>query len=254
VVEHFPVHRRQIQRRPTNRGEPRCRPPVQPPATGGGVSAFDDVEELPVANIHDLGRPRLGAVAAKPGEKCFVETQSSHRADPVRPIDQSAAVGHDCVHHCVPLAAKIGGDARHGSAVPADLLGHPPASTRRHPATRRANLDILVGPAAPAIGATPPLLTPRQLRRPPEHREIRQTNDTNTMTGRRRPAPTVGSLPLQSDRDLKPAATIADTQNLDRRQANKKRAHARRIGLQQGLQETGDVEHRHLRRAPVPRP
>lgn len=58
-------------------------------------------------------------------------------------------------------------------------------------------------------------------------------------------------LDMNHDR---PTRAVVDTENRHFGQANKQRAHARRVGLQQGLSRSLGVENLLILRVPVPRP
>jgi hypothetical protein len=129
-VEHRPIRIEQIQRRSTNLSHPRDRPLGKPSATTRSNTT-----------CHDLPR------------HCY--------ANPVRVIDQPAAVVVRSIHHRVPITALIGSDLSHCSALMADLERRPPACPVGGPNTfrRDPNIDERHNLTV-EVRATPPRLRP----------------------------------------------------------------------------------------------
>ncbi len=112
----------------------------------------------------------------------------------------------------------------------------------------------MLSPRSLTRRATPSLLAPHQLGRPPEHRQVNQHDLTDTMTMR---SPFAARRPLRVDRDhdAQPLRPLADTDHTHRGQADQQRAHARSIRFQAGAPRdsmTLDTVENH--RAPAPRP
>ncbi len=125
-VEHAAIRTRQIQRRPSDRRQPLLGPLREPGARPSRVTASDDVEQLAVFDIDDLGRPVLRAEPAEPAEQHLIETDRGRGADPVRVVDQRCAVTINGIHHRVPVTTEIRCDLADAATVEADLERRPP--------------------------------------------------------------------------------------------------------------------------------
>ena len=150
---------------------------------------------------------------------------------------------HHRVHHGVPITSEIISDLRHRPAMLADLACRPPRCPRRQRRSCRRDHRVLFAPRrhrTRPVRATPSLLAPHQPCRAAEHRQINQQHLALAVIPRRRPAPgTVRTRRPRLDLDPQPRRPLTNPTNRHGGQANKQRAHARRIGFQQGLLDTG---------------
>ena len=254
-VEHRPIGGRQIERRPLDPSSPLVTAFGQPSARPCSVPAWDDIEELPSADIDDLSRPQPGSVSADPGEQGLVEPERGHGTDPVGVIDQLFTDGDDGVHHRMPAATEIGRDLGHRTAMTADLQRHPPSRPCRQQAAGGADLGVFVAPAQATRLAAPALLAPHQPGRPAERRQIHQHHISHPVTMHDPATRTARPLRINGDDDTKPQGPVADTGHDHVGQADQQRTHARSIRFQAGAPRdstTSDIAEN--RRAPVPRP
>lgn len=232
-VEHGAIRRRQIQGRPLDPGAPRLGLGSEPSARPGAVATFDDVEELPVVHVDDLGRPALPPERAFAGEQGLIEPDRGDRPEPCRVVNERGSVEHHGVHHGVPVAPEIGGDLGDRAGVATDLERRPLRCPGRQLAPARRDLGFLPGPRPSTHRATPTLLAPHQTSGPTEHRQIHQHDIANTVTMRRPPA-TRRPFALGGDHDPQPARPLTDPDDSDIGQADQQHAHARSIGFQAG--------------------
>lgn len=83
---------------------------------GGGrrITAFHDLEKLPVAGIDELGRPALPTPRALAHEQRLVERQRAYDTNAILiRVEQRVAVGDDRVVHRVPITTQRRRDLRH---------------------------------------------------------------------------------------------------------------------------------------------
>jgi hypothetical protein len=213
-------------------------PAGEPAARFDAVTARHHIEELPAADVDDLGRPELAAEPADPGEQCLVQAERVDLADAVGVIDQLLTHGNDSVPHRMPAASEIAGDVADSAAMTADLCRHPARSAYRQPAARRCDLGIVVAPAASTAGTPPALLTPQQPYRPTQARQIDQCDLADTMAMHHHNTRTRRPLTLKRDYDPQPQRPVAVANHDHIGQADHQRAHARSIGFQAGPLET----------------
>ena len=176
-VEHRPVGAGHVQRRPLDLVAPRLITLGQPAGRRSRVTAFYDVEQLPGSHVHDRGGPALGPPLPALDEQRLVQPERGHRADPIRVVDEPAAVGDDRVVDRVPVAAEIMSDLRDGAAVTPDLEGHPPPGPVGQLQTRRRDRLTGLGPRGRRtrpLGAAPAALVPHQHRTTSEAGQIGQ--------------------------------------------------------------------------------
>ena len=193
-VEHDPVRGRQIQRRPTH--------PVTTPGWSGSeprthrahLASGNNIEQLPVFYVDDLGRPALFAVAALTLVGRLVQPGRRHRCVAGCVVDQHAPEQHDRVVHGVPVTGEIVRYFEHRPTVLADLTRRPSRCACR-------------------VSSTPCF-----------------------------------------DLDPQPRRPLPNTADYDIGQANKERTHARRIGFQQGLLDTGRRKTPSALQSPCPAP
>ena len=256
-VEHRPIRRRQIERRPTNPVAPRLGSGSEPGARLGAVAAGDDIEQLATLDVDDLRRPQLGPVGAVAGEQRRIEADGTDLAEAVGVVDQRLAVDNNGVHHGVPITRQIRCHLRHGPSVAADLEGRPARRPRRQLAARRSDPRILLRPrrrGARRVGATPALLVPHQPGRPAKHRQIDQLHRAATVimcrgaTGR-----TGRALSAGAHGDAQPRRPLTNADHLDVGQPTSS-SHIR-VGSDsnRGSLDEGRRRHRQRRRAPVTR-
>ena len=166
------------------------------------------------------------------------------------------------VHHRVPVAAEVGSDLRHGSAVMADLVRRPPTRTIRHPATVSSNPTVGLderNDRALRVRATPTLLRPDQPGPPTEARQVDEF-DLDTAMSPHLPRAARTHLPRcsQGDRDAQPSGPVTDSSTLTSGKPTSS-SHMR-VGLvsNRGSSSSGCVRHTQIRRAPArargPRP
>ena len=153
---------------------------------------------------------------------------------------------HHRVHHGVPITSEIISDLRHRPAMLADLACRPPRCPRRQRRSCRRDRRVLFAPRrhrTRPVRATPSLLAPHQPCRAAEHRQINQQHLALAVIPRRRPAPgTVRTRRPRLDLDPQPRRPLTNPTNRHGGQANKQRAHARRIGFQQARDPTPPLD------------
>jgi len=121
----------------------------------------------------------------------------------------------------------------------ADLERRPPTRPIRHPST--VGSDPIIGldernDCALRVRAPPTLLRPDQPSPATEAREIDEFDlDTTVSPHPPSTARTQRARRSAGDRDVKPSRPVTNTFDVDVGQADKQFAHARRVGLQQGL-------------------
>ena len=219
---------------------------------------------------HDQGR-RRGAVRGRRQRSgsttCDGGIGRAGRTRPrrVRPLsssrygsDQRSAVAHDGVHHGVPVTAQVLRDLSDGSTVVANLKRRPPARPIGDRRTRIGDAVINLDErhhTARRVGATPPLLRPHQTRSTAKARQIDEF-DLETIMHPYRPVAARTHRPFGTSRDRDPQKVrpVADADNVDVGQANEQLAHARRVGLQQGLLEFWMRQTHPDSSSPCPRP
>ena len=167
-VEHHPIRTGQVQRRPAHPVTPRLRSGGEPGAHRDDLRPGNNIEQLAVFHVNDLGRPALLAVAALTLVERLVQTNRGDRRVPGRIIDQHLALA------VIPRRCPAPGTVR----------------------SRRPRLDL----------------------------------------------------------DPQPRRPLANPEDRDVGQANKQRAHARRIGIQQGLLDTGRSRTPSALQSPCPAP
>jgi len=178
--EHLAIGAREVQGGEAHLVTPRLAPLGQPGHGLGGRAARDDVEELAVPDIDDLGGELLAPPRTPAHHQRLVEAEGLDRAEATRVIDQGSAIGDDGVVDRVPVAAQFGGHLVHTARAPADLFGDPPAGPVGHGQTRRRDAVVLLGPAAVgAVGirTAPPVLVPEQSRAPAEAGQVDEGHD-----------------------------------------------------------------------------
>ena len=194
-------------------------------------------------HVDDLGRPALLAVAALTLVERLVQPDRRDHREPGRVVDQHASEQHDRVVHGVPITGEIVGDFGHCAAVFADLSCRPSRCACRQRGPFRRDRWVGLAPCphrTRRVRATPPSLAPRQPCRTAEHRQIDQQHVALAVVPRG--SPTACTVPSQRqcfDLHPQPRWPLANTSDHDVGQANEERAHARRIGFQQGLLDTG---------------
>ena len=192
-------------------------------------------------HVDDLGRPALLAVAALTLVERLVQPDR-HRC-PVAGwvVDQHRQ--HDRVVHGVPITGQIVSDFGHRPTVLANLARRTSRCACRQRGPFRRDRRVVFAPRhhnTRHVRATPPSLAPRQPCRTAEHRQIDQQHPALAVVPRGSSAAcTVRSQRPCFDLDPQPRWPLADTADHDVGQANEERAHARRIGFQQGLLDTG---------------
>lgn len=178
---------------------------------------------------------------AEPAEQHLVEAHRCGRADAVRVVDQRSTMSDDGVHHGVPVTAEIGRDLRHGTTVVPDLERRPPAGPIRDRSALigDAFVDLDEGHhSTRRVRAPPPLLRPHQPGLAPEARQVDELDLDPVMQPHTRVAArTRGATSPTGDRDPQELRPVADAVHVDVGQPDQQLAHARRVGLQQGLLE-----------------
>jgi hypothetical protein len=158
----------------------------------------------------------------------------------------------------MPITPKIFSYLGHRPTVFADLACHPSRGPCRQPRSCRGDRRVLFAPRphdTTRARATPPLFAPHQPGRTPEHRQINQQHLALPVIPRRRPTPnTIRTRGACLDHDPQPRRPLTNPSNDDTAQANNKRTHARRIGFQQGLLDTGRRKTPSALQSPCPAP
>ena len=209
-------------------------------------------------DVDDLGRPALAPIAAFALVERLVQPHRCHRTVAGWVVDQQLSEQHDSVVHGVPVTGEIVGDLRHRPTVLADLACRPSCCARRQRGPLRRDRRVVLAPGqhhTRHVRATPPLLAPRQPGRAAERWQINQQHFALAVVPRRSPAPTtVRSRRARLDLDTQPRRPLANAADDHVGQANKQRAHARRIGFQQGLLDTGRRKTPSALQSPCPTP
>ena len=212
--------------------DPGSWPVGQPRTGGGGVAAFDDVEELTVTD--QLRGPNPVSEPAPPHERGLVQPEHGDLPDPVGIIDQGGAVGDHGTVDRVPIALEIGSDFADGSAVAADLFTRPACGPVGDPTVADHDARVDLHPSAHRTGLT------GQAHRTWCHTStVRRPSEVMSTSRRRRVSCTVADVtatagrPSHRRRDLNDhrldTACVGHVEHVDVRKANEDTAQGHSI-------------------------